>query len=694
MKTKKQIIFKLLSVLLLTLLTFNFASAQTIPKLQDPTNQFIINKAIDIDANGGIIYYKKDSLLVGQLFTTYFSSTGLGPFDSMALVNTTFDSILVDEDSPAPNLAHNTYQQYYKGLEVENASYMEHYCNNIVWLSSGVLTENLNMSVVPNYNETEALNLAKTYSNVSTTVRDSLGFTIIGKLLITKQTNSDTTLPDNNLLAWKFTIIADTNNYNSNVYVNAMTGSIIKEESNIRNDNFDHLYYSNKNDLDCHKIKAFWWWDDDDYYLFADDPGRNIYTNNDYGKDYKNKTWPIGEMPRNNNPNWGNYFQRATSAHYCAQKAWDYFKTTPLNRNGISGWGNHLRISASDNDPGNINIYEHDGSQDYIRIGYSGGYLTTYDLVGHEFAHGVIYRSKPLPKSLISGAIAESFGDIFGFMTERHAFGYTRNWTIGEDVYIMRNLQFPNSGPAGGDPSYFKQDGFWLNYTTPIIVNPNESNDYGGIHNNSGVMNKWFYLLSSGGSQEIKINNIIQPTRSVMGIGIDKAARIAYYAMTNFDNFGGNKLSFSTVKANTIAAAKILYGSCSNEYLQTCKAWYAVNVGFDCQPCTPIISWDERCNVNNNGFTQLKNLTTLTNVKVILFPNPVKNVINLIIEEPNAIDNLYQINISTIEGKLMKSYTINQQGLLPIDISNLNNGIYFINIVGNKWNKTLKFVKE
>ena len=35
--------------------------------------------------------------------------------------------------------------------------------------------------------------------------------------------------------------------------------------------------------------------------------------------------------------------------------------------------------------------------------------------------------------------------------------------------------------------------------TLPPDESPNEENDYGGVHTNSGVQNYWFYLLSEGG---------------------------------------------------------------------------------------------------------------------------------------------------------------------------------------------------
>lgn len=673
---KTTIKWKLLGLLLV--LASSNVYTQTLPKLKDPSNQLIVNKAIGIDTSGGIIYLKNNELQPGKLFTTYLSNTGLGALDSMALVKTTHDSILSDEDSPAPNLSHNIYKQYYKGIEVEDGNYIEHYCSGYVCFTSGAIVENLNLNVIPVIEESNALINAKLYSNVSTIARDSLGFPISSKLLIVKLLN-------NYILAWKFTIVGDTDSYNSNVYVNANNGAIIKDESNIRTDNFNHTYYGRRWDLDTYEESNMLF---NKFYLFANDNGRNIYTNTSYYKDFKMEIWAGDEMALNNSTTWHSNEQDATSSHYCVQKAWDFFKLSPLNRNGISGWGNHLRVKSNLSDKIE-NFYEPDIQQDYIYTGYNGGKLTTYDLMAHEFTHGIIHRTNPLPRRLVAGAIGESLSDIFGFMVERYVLGFTEDWTIGEDVTVFRNIQDPN---ANGDPSYYKQNSYWVDPT--LITNPNKNNDFGYIHKNSGVMNKWFYLLSMGGSQPIYYNIngtlVLQPTRGVIGIGIDKAARITYYAMVNFDNYQNNDLTFETVRSTTIAAAKKLYGICSNEYLQTCKAWYAVNVGVNCEACATTPAW---CGQEQNVMSSVNNRNNEVLI-IKLFPNPVKNNLAINIEEANNELKEYEMVITSVDGKTIYKNNFKNINLINIDASAFTSGVYFVNISSDKWTKNIKFVKQ
>lgn len=51
-------------------------NAQSVPKLQDPENQFIIDHSIQIDPDGGVIYFNPDyPVAPGELFTTYLDNT-------------------------------------------------------------------------------------------------------------------------------------------------------------------------------------------------------------------------------------------------------------------------------------------------------------------------------------------------------------------------------------------------------------------------------------------------------------------------------------------------------------------------------------------------------------------------------------------------------------------------------------------
>lgn len=679
MKRKKNKL-KLLSLLLV--LASNQVYSQTIPKLRDSSNQFIIDKALEIDKGGGIIYYKSGELHPGEIFTTYYNYTGLGNQDSIALVETTKDSLLSDSIVVATNLFHNKYQQYYKGIEVEGGNYFEHHDGNCVWYTSGFLVEGLQLNTNPQINETSALNYAVEHINCNSYSWDSTGNYPIGKLSIIP-TNNTTSLKYK--LTWKFQVIGYNPLYYKTIYVNASTGVIENEISDAYEyGDFKHINYNQiNNDLDTKRDVGLIY---DDFYLFANDDSRNIYTidsKNDWNVPFLNWEWDV--MPKNRvDDNWGEKYQRATSAHYCTQKAWDFYNKSFANRRGPTGWGKHIRVHGDwdwqnagwSTNP--IGLYLFAFDNDHMLITQKNGKTySVYDVIGHEFTHGVIKRSNQLPMQQVSGAINESFADIFGLMVERYAKGGIYNWTCGEDAMAVRDMQNPNNY---GDPSYYRQSGFWMD--------PMSSTDDGGVHHNSGVQNKWFYLLSMGGSQEV-----FGQTRTVGGIGLDKASWIAYLTMTKGFNYDpGFNYDFEAVRASSIAAARQLFGLCSYEYNQTCAAWYAVNVGSYCEPCSNGQSWCGGAQQLKAGINERKN--EILNFK--FFPNPANDKITLLFEEINLdlSSKKYEVSILTMEGKEIYKNSFKSTSKVDIDIKEFISGIYIININNENWSKNIKFVKQ
>jgi Thermolysin metallopeptidase, alpha-helical domain/Secretion system C-terminal sorting domain len=213
-------------------------------------------------------------------------------------------------------------------------------------------------------------------------------------------------------------------------------------------------------------------------------------------------------------------------------------------------------------------------NRDYITFGTStvgniygipaGINYASLEIGGHEFTHGIIKREANLIYEGEPGALNESFADIFGTMIERYARGGNSNWTCGEDLgFVLRNMRTPSAG-FRPQPRTYLSDPFWVGTVGCV---PNNGNDDCGLHINSGVQNRWFYLLSVGGTQG-GVN--------VQGIGMDKAALIAY---TNLATFLGSNANYPAARLGGISAALQLYGACSNEVIQTTNAWAAVGVG-------------------------------------------------------------------------------------------------------------------
>lgn len=92
----------------------------------------------------------------------------------------------------------------------------------------------------------------------------------------------------------------------------------------------------------------------------------------------------------------------------------------------------------------------------------------------------------------------------------------------------------------------------------------------------------------------------------------------------------------------------------------------------------------------------LANTIDLSLEKTIIFPNPVKN--NLTIQFPNTIDSDTEVTINTMNGQVIKKQIISQNELIDnqkqIDIADLKNGIYLLQLNSNNYSKTLKIVVQ
>jgi hypothetical protein len=123
---------------------------------------------------------------------------------------------------------------------------------------------------------------------------------------------------------------------------------------------------------------------------------------------------------------------------------------------------------------------------------YGQGFASADDVVGHEMTHGVISRNADLFYWGQSGAINESLADVMGEIVDHrhHSRGDSRqSWTIGEDLPIgaIRDMKHPGRLEQP-DTMTSKRYARGLD-------------DNGGVHTNSGVGNRTFYLISQGGRQ-------------------------------------------------------------------------------------------------------------------------------------------------------------------------------------------------
>jgi Zn-dependent metalloprotease len=252
---------------------------------------------------------------------------------------------------------------------------------------------------------------------------------------------------------------------------------------------------------------------------------------------------------------WGNGLESfaqtaAVDAHFNLKSTWSYFRDV-LGRYGLDGASRaaHAYVHYGTNV---ANAYYDD---DKLKFGDGDAGSTPWvstDIVAHEFTHGVTEYAAGLVYSNEPGAANESFSDIFGTAVEFYV-GINPDYVLAEDA-------------VPGGIRYMVDPGI-DHYSERVYIG--SSYDNGGVHFNSGIQNKAFYLLAEGGTHP-------QSGVTVTGIGRRAAEFIFYRAL---DVYVTPSSQFINVRNATVSAAGDLYGTGSAQYLATQKAWEAVGVG-------------------------------------------------------------------------------------------------------------------
>lgn len=242
---------------------------------------------------------------------------------------------------------------------------------------------------------------------------------------------------------------------------------------------------------------------------------------------------------------WGD--AAAVSAHFNMKVAYDYYQTT------------HSRKAIDDKDASIISIIHGTEDGQPMDNAYWNGRVMIYgdgaqifkplagglDVSGHEMSHGVIGSSAGLIYQNQSGALNESFADVFGAMVDRD------DWLMGEDVILpgkgvaLRDMSNPaNSQVVSPQPGHMND-----------FRNLDPSQDNGGVHVNSGIPNKACY-------------NVAQ------ALGREKTEKIYYRALTKYLNRNSN---FVDCRTACEQAATDLYGASDAQAVGT--AFGAVGIG-------------------------------------------------------------------------------------------------------------------
>lgn len=484
-------------------------------------------------------------------------------------LNDKFKFVLIKHETDEIGFEHHRYQLTYNQIPILGSIIIVHLKDEKLHSLNGEVFNLLNINHVPVLNEKKALEFALDSIHAIT-----YKWQLPEEEMMLKELKNDSNatwypkaelmyVPKNidfntNLfyLSYHFKVYANEPLIAENIYIDASNGEIIARENLIHTTNVTgsaNTFYSGTQTIKTDSTAP------NSYRLRETTRGNGVYTLNLR----KGTSYGAAVDFTDSNNVWNNYNvnkdEVATDCHWGAGKTYDYYKSK-FNRNSY------------DNNNARINSYVH-YSSNYDNAFWNGLYmtygdgssfkpLTSLDVCGHEITHAVTSNSANLIYSYESGALNESFSDIFGNAIERYGKPSNYSWMIGEEITYsgtgLRNMLNPK---LKGHPRCYKSTNWYYG-----------SGDNGGVHLNSGVQNWWFYLITEGGSG----TNDAANSYKVDSLGIIKAEQIAYRNLTTYLTPSSQ---YSDARFYSIRAAVDLYGDCSKEVIAVTNAWYACNVG-------------------------------------------------------------------------------------------------------------------
>ena len=203
--------------------------------------------------------------------------------------------------------------------------------------------------------------------------------------------------------------------------------------------------------------------------------------------------------------------------------------------------------------------------------------LVSVDVVAHEYSHAALYHTFKIgsqvthsthPQCYQAAAIHEGVADIFSVLVRKHAFG-SINWVIGDEVVIPtsttllpRDLAHPeNTTPPQA-----------LYYNDPTA---NWDTTQSEIYNHAGIIAKWFYLITNGGTGY----HYATDSLTVEPLTIDTAEMVLIGGLKYIgDTLKKEIPSFAEFAVAMSASAQTI--SCT-AYKQTVRALKAVGLGLN-----------------------------------------------------------------------------------------------------------------
>ncbi|MCD6011822.1 MAG: C-terminal target protein [Flavipsychrobacter sp.] len=505
-----------------------------------------------------------------ELFKEYLDIDGL--IHTMELVSST---------TTKNGITVKRYNQYFKGVKVMHGTYTLTCKNGMVAFITGNFYKiESPTATTPTINEGDALNYALSFVGAEKYMWEDLAeerriqaiyhkpdttFRPKGRLCMVEDRRG--AVKDGKVhLAWMFSVYAQQPLSRQEVYVDAATGKILFSNPLIKHTTASgHTKYSGVVNFQTSDVGAT-------YQLYDSLRGSGVHTlNMNNGSSYAaattytsvTNTWPL--LPADT---------IALDAHWGAAIVYDYLRSEQSrlsydNLDGILLQYVHYNTNFNNAFWNGSEMTYGDGS------GCSSGFtaLASLDVTAHEIGHGVCQFTCDLVYEMESGAMNEAFSDCWGATIEAWA-GATEvdavakmTWAMGEEIDCgtpLRRMDFPK---LRSDPDTYGGT-YWVNQVGCV---PSSGNDNCGVHTNSGVMNKWYYLVVNGGTGTNDLTNAY----NITGIGFTDAANILYQTELVLTSTA----DYNDMRTASINTAIVLFGACSQQVITVTNAWYAVGVG-------------------------------------------------------------------------------------------------------------------
>jgi len=251
-----------------------------------------------------------------------------------------------------------------------------------------------------------------------------------------------------------------------------------------------------------------------------------------------------------------------TQAYDGSGATWDFFWRV-FGRASVDGKGMRLDSTVHYGTffenalwDGRRMIYGHADGRIFSR------FTSSLDVIAHEHTHAVLQHDAALGYSGETGALNEHLADAFGIMVKQYTLGHSvreADWLIGAEIlgpgvagHAIRSMARPGSAyddpVLGRDP----QPSHMRDYVDTI-------EDHGGVHINSGILNRAFYLASM----------------AIGGQSWNVPGKIWYTAVTDRLRPDANFADFARA---TVDIAGELYGNGGPVQRIVAEAWSAVGL--------------------------------------------------------------------------------------------------------------------